>query len=187
MKKILFVVGSNRKQSFNHQLAQQIIEMIQHRAKTSILDYHDVPFFNEDIEYPVPQSVLEVKEKIAEADGIWIISPEYNGQIPGVLKNLLDWLSRPIEKGNWAKGSIIKNKSVIISSVAGKSAGAHARSSLAALLKAMRMNLINEQGSGIALNNEHFASQNLTLNDKEKDLFKQQIHVLLNYLNENAE
>lgn len=184
MKKILFIVGSHRKQSFNHQLAQQIIPLIQHRAETSILNYTDVPFFNEDIEYPVPQSVLDVKEKIAEADGIWIISPEYNGQTPGVLKNLLDWLSRPIEKGNWTKGSIVKNKPVMISSVAGKSAGAHVRASLAALLKAMRMNLIDEQGSGIALNSDHFASQNLTLSEKEKDLFEQQIHKFIEYLNE---
>lgn len=184
MKKILFIVGSHRKQSFNHQLAQQIIPLIQHRAETSILNYQEVPFFNEDIEYPVPQSVLDVKEKIAEADGIWIISPEYNGQTPGVLKNLLDWLSRPIEKGNWTKGSIVKNKPVMISSVAGKSAGAHVRASLAALLKAMRMNLIDEQGSGIALNSNHFASQNLTLSEKEKDLFEQQIHKFIEYLNE---
>ena len=187
MKKILFIVGSHRKQSFNHQLAQQIIEMIQNRAETSVLSYHNVPFFNEDIEYPLPQSVASVKKMIAEADGIWMISPEYNGQAPGVLKNLLDWLSRPIEKGNWSKGSIIKNKPVMISSVAGKSAGAHVRASLAALLKAMRMNLINEQGSGIALNNEHFTSQLLTLNEKEKDLFEQQIHALLDTLNKNAE
>ena len=187
MKKILFIVGSHRKQSFNHQLAQQIIPLIQHRAETSILNYQEVPFFNEDIEYPVPQSVLDVKEKIAEADGIWIISPEYNGQTPGVLKNLLDWLSRPIEKGNWTKGSIVKNKPVMISSVAGKSAGAHVRASLAALLKAMRMNLIDEQGSGIALNSDHFASQNLTLSEKEKDLFEQQIPALLDTLNKNAE
>ena len=184
MKKILFIVGSHRKQSFNHQLAQQIIPLIQHRAETSILNYQEVPFFNEDIEYPVPQSVLDVKEKIAEADGIWIISPEYNGQTPGVLKNLLDWLSRPIEKGNWTKGSIVKNKPVMISSVAGKSAGAHVRASLAALLKAMRMNLIDEQGSAIALNSDHFASQNLTLSEKEKDLFEQQIHKFIEYLNE---
>ena len=129
MKKILFIVGSHRKQSFNQQLAQQIIPLIQHRAETSILNNQEVPYLNEDIEYPVPQSVLDVKEKIAEADGIWIISPEYNGQTPGVLKNLLDWLSRPIEKGNWTKGSIVKNKPVMISSVAGKSAGAHVRAS----------------------------------------------------------
>ena len=76
MKKILFIVGSHRKQSFNHQLAQHIIEMIQDRAETTILNYQEVPFFNEDIEYPVPQSVSKVKEMIAEADGIWIISPD---------------------------------------------------------------------------------------------------------------
>ena len=187
MKKILFIVGSHRKQSFNHQLAQHIIQMIPHPISGSVLQYDDVPFFNEDIEYPVPDSVVCVKEMVKEADGIWIISPEYNGQTPGVLKNLLDWLSRPIEQGNWSKGSIVKNKPVMISSVAGKSAGSYVRSSLASLLTAMRMNLVNEQGSGIALNNEHFASQILTLNQQEKDLFQQQILQFIHFLNEIPE
>lgn len=187
MKKILFLVGSHRKQSFNHQLADHIISMMNNRAQTSILQYENVPFFNEDIEYPIPASLVEIKDKIADADGLWIITPEYNGQVPGVLKNLLDWLSRPIEKGNWTKGSIVKNKPVMISSVAGKSAGAYVRSSLASLLKAMRMNLINEQGSGIALNNEHFASQILTLTQQEKDLFEQQILDFLSYLHKIPE
>ena len=182
MKKILFIVGSHRKQSFNHQLAQQIIEMIQNRAETSVLSYHNVPFFNEDIEYPLPQSVAKVKEQVNNAHGLWIITPEYNGQVPGSLKNLLDWLSRPEEKGNWTKGSIIKNKAVMISSVAGKSAGVHVRTSLSSLLKAMRMNLIDDQGSGVALSNEHFASQILTISEKEKDLFEQQIQKFIQYL-----
>ena len=184
MKKILFLVGSHRKQSFNHQLAEHIIATIDNRAQSRFLQYENVPFFNEDIEYPIPAALADIKDKIADADGLWIITPEYNGQVPGVLKNLLDWLSRPIEKGNWSKGSIVKNKPVMISSVAGKSAGAYVRSSLASLLKAMRMNLINEQGSGIALNNEHFVSQTLILTQQEKDLFEQQILDFLHYLDE---
>ena len=187
MKKILFIVGSQRKNSFNHQLANMLVDIISNRVESSILNYENVPFFNEDIEYPNPESVAKVKQQIQEADGLWIITPEYNGQVPGSLKNLLDWLSRPVERGNWVKGSIVKNKPVMISSVAGKSAGVHVRTSLSSLLKAMRMNLIDEQGSGIALSNEHFVSQKLTLNEKEKDLFEQQILKYIQFLNEIPE
>ncbi|MBR5289839.1 MAG: NAD(P)H-dependent oxidoreductase [Erysipelotrichaceae bacterium] len=182
MKKILFIVGSQRKNSFNTQLAQKLISMISDRVETAVLNYQDVPFFNEDIEYPNPECVAKVKEQVNNAHGLWIITPEYNGQVPGSLKNLLDWLSRPEEKGNWTKGSIIKNKAVMISSVAGKSAGVHVRTSLSSLLKAMRMNLIDDQGSGVALSNEHFASQILTISEKEKDLFEQQIQKFIQYL-----
>ena len=187
MKKILFIVGSQRKNSFNHQLAQQLIQFSSNQIESTILNYQDVPFFNEDIEDPIPESVFKVKQQIQKADGLWIVTPEYNGQIPGSLKNLLDWLSRPVEKGNWTKGSIVKNKPVLISSVAGKSAGAYVRASLSSLLKAMRMKLVDDKGSGVSLSNEHFASQVLTLTEKEKDLFEQQILNFIQFLNEIPE
>ena len=95
MKKVLLIVGSLRKESFNLQLAQLAAEMLKDKTQVSILHYADLPFMNPDIEFPTPESVARVRQEVLAADGIWIFSPEYNYQIPGVLKNLLDWLSRP--------------------------------------------------------------------------------------------
>jgi len=94
--KILAIVGSLRKESYNRQLALAAKEILGDRVDFSILDYQDVPFMNEDIEFPTPEAVKRVREEVKTADGIWFFTPEYNHFFPGVLKNLIDWLSRPV-------------------------------------------------------------------------------------------
>ena len=89
MKKVLMIVGSLRKESFNLQLAKLAEEMLKDKVQVSILYYADLPFMNQDMEFPAPESVARVRQEVLAADGIWIFSPEYNYQIPGVLKNLL--------------------------------------------------------------------------------------------------
>lgn len=97
-KKILAVVGSFRSGSYNLQLALKAKEAVGERAEFELLDYSDVPNMNQDIEYPAPESVRRVREHVKAADGVWIFSPEYNHSYPGHLKNLIDWLSRPVSK-----------------------------------------------------------------------------------------
>lgn len=93
--KIVAIVGSLRKESYNRQLALAAKRMIGDQADLELLDYEDVPFMNQDIEYPAPEPVRRVRGIIKSADGVWFFTPEYNHFFPGVLKNLLDWLSRP--------------------------------------------------------------------------------------------
>jgi len=87
--KILAIVGSLRKESFNLKLALVAKEIIGDKADFEILDYKDVPLMNQDIEYPAPESVKKVREKVKTANGIWFFTPEYNHFFPGVLKNLI--------------------------------------------------------------------------------------------------
>ena len=101
MKKVLMIVGSLRKDSFNLQLAKVAEEILKGQAEVRYLHYADMPFMNQDIEFPTPERVARVRQEVLAADGIWIFSPEYNYQIPGVLKNLLDWLSRPLVPNDW--------------------------------------------------------------------------------------
>ena len=97
MKNILFIVGSLRKGSFNHQLAEEAEKMLAGKANVSYLDYSQVPVFNQDLESPVLPVLAEVREQVLAADAIWIFSPVYNFSIPGPVKNLLDWLSRALD------------------------------------------------------------------------------------------
>ena len=96
MKKILFIIGSLRKESFNRQLALEAEKMIGTQAKVTYLDYSDVPLINQDIEFPEPEAVGRLRATVKEADGIWVFTPEYNFSYPGHVKNLFDWLSRPL-------------------------------------------------------------------------------------------
>lgn len=96
--RISAIVGSLRKDSLNLQLALAAKELIGDRAAFSIIDYHDIPLMNQDIEFPAPESVKRVRDEVKSSDGIWFFTPEYNHFFPGVLKNLIDWLSRPVGK-----------------------------------------------------------------------------------------
>lgn len=109
-KKLLFVVGSLRKGSFNHSLAKYVEELIGNKAEVEYLNFANIPYMNQDIEFPVPSEIAAVREKVSGADGIWIFSPEYNYAIPGVLKNLLDWLSRPLVQYDFQGPSAVHEK-----------------------------------------------------------------------------
>ena len=180
MKKVLMIVGSLRKNSFNHQLAKQVEAMLSGSAEVCFLSYGDLPFMNQDLEFPAPESVARVRQAVQEADGIWIFSPEYNYQLPGVLKNLLDWLSRPLVPNDWERGSAVKGKPVTISGVAGKSAAAGVRRNLSALMQAMSMKLIGGQGSGVSLDAEAFRSGVLKLTEENLAAMRAQMEEFLN-------
>ena len=70
MKKILMIVGSLRKQSFNRQLAQKIEAILGDRASVTYLEYWDIPYLDQDMEFPAPESVARVRAAVQEADGI---------------------------------------------------------------------------------------------------------------------
>ncbi|MDD7536882.1 MAG: NADPH-dependent FMN reductase, partial [Bullifex sp.] len=95
MKKILFIVGSARKGSFNRQLAGQAEKLLEGRAEVAYLDYSSIPLMDQDIEYPAPSEIERVRKACIEADALWFFTPEYNHSYPGAVKNLIDWLSRP--------------------------------------------------------------------------------------------
>ncbi len=178
MKKILIIVGSQRKDSFNRQLAEAFAEVVGTNAEVSMLSWRDVPLFDQDSEYPTPASVASAREQVLAADALYIVTPEYNFHVPGTLKNLLDWLSRPLEEGNWEKGSAVKGKAVAIAGAAGKSKAFGARKNLAAILQAMRMNLIGAEGFGIEIGSGYETGK-LALTEEEKSALAKQAEMLL--------
>ena len=92
--KIAVLVGSLQEKSFNKTLTNNLEKGIGDRATFEYVDI-SMPLFNEDLESDVPEIVEKAKAVVAESDGVLIVTPEYNRSIPGVLKNAIDWLSRP--------------------------------------------------------------------------------------------
>ncbi len=92
---ILGFAGSLRKQSYNRALLSAANEMVPENATLEILDLEGIPPFNQDLENEPPEKVKDFKARIRAADAILIVTPEYNYSIPGVLKNAIDWASRP--------------------------------------------------------------------------------------------
>lgn len=93
--KILGVAGSLRKGSFNKMLLKAALEIAPQEVELEIFDLEGIPPFNQDLENNPHQKVTELKEKVKGADGILIVTPEYNYSVPGVLKNAIDAASRP--------------------------------------------------------------------------------------------
>jgi chromate reductase len=93
--RILGFAGSLRKDSYNRALLRVTARLVPKEAVPETFDLEGIPPFNEDLETQMPQRVKEFKAKITAADAILIVTPEYNYSIPGVLKNAIDWASRP--------------------------------------------------------------------------------------------
>ncbi|WP_186430441.1 NADPH-dependent FMN reductase [Clostridium sp. BSD9I1] len=138
---IVAIVGSLRKDSLNLQLAEEVKKYLKDKANVEIIDYSEVPLLNQDMEYPAPEKVKEIREKIKKADGIWFFTPEYNHFFPGVLKNLIDWLSRPVSK---TEGQVLSRKPAAISGITpGMSGTGIAQDHLVTLLSLLNMNIMN--------------------------------------------
>ncbi len=141
MKKILAIVGSLRQGSFNRQLALAAQKAVGSQAEFTILDYTNVPFFNQDLEHPAPEAVMQVRTAVKAADGLWIFSPEYNHYFPGVLKNLLDWLSRPI---NASEPQVLAGKKIALSGITpGLSGTGLAQDHLVTVLSFLNADIMN--------------------------------------------
>ncbi len=99
--RILGIPGSLRKASFNHAALRAAQELAPRDTTFEIFGLEGIPPFNQDDEQTLPPRVVALKAKIREADAILIATPEYNYSVPGVLKNAIDWASRPYGDNAW--------------------------------------------------------------------------------------
>ena len=144
MKKIVFIAGSLRKGSYNTQLMEMAAKKLSSAFICSFLDYSDIPLLNQDKEFPAPAAVARVRAEVAGADALWIGSPEYNHSYSAALKNLVDWLSRPVEPGDYSTAAG-RGKLVAISSAAGASGGAFSLAKLRELLVMLGCTVLEEE------------------------------------------
>lgn len=182
MKNILFIVGSLRRESYNRQLSLVAASLLADKAQVSYLDFADLPYMNQDIEFPAPAAVARVRDAVQKADGVWLFTPEYNSSYPGLLKNLLDWLSRPLKPNDYANPTAISGKPLTVSGVAGKSACKDSIDKLLSLLEMMRVNLMKEPITGIALTPEAWQSGILNLSDEQYTALQNQAEAFHAYI-----
>lgn len=99
--KILTLVGGISQGSLNKKLFNAVREEIGDEAELDLADISKLPFFSQDLENDPPDQVVKFKDQIRHADAILFITPEYNHSIPGVLKNAIDWATRPYPENLW--------------------------------------------------------------------------------------
>jgi chromate reductase len=99
--RILGIAGSLRRQSYNRAALRAAVDLVPQGTLLEIADISGLPGFNQDDEQNPAAKVVELKKQIRAADAILIVTPEYNYSIPGVLKNAIDWASRPYGDSAW--------------------------------------------------------------------------------------
>lgn len=99
--RILGIAGSLRKGSYNRAALRAAQGLVPSGAVLTTFELDDIPSYNQDLDANMPKNVLDMKEKIRLADAILFVTPEYNYSVPGVLKNAIDWASRPRGDSSW--------------------------------------------------------------------------------------
>ena len=165
--KILTFAGSLRKASYNKALVRAAVEVAPENVALEVFDLEGIPPFNQDNENNPPPKVVEFKEKIRNADALLIASPEYNYSIPGVLKNAIDWASRP------NRGNPLESKPVAIMSASpGRFGGARAQYHLRQVFVFLNMYPLNRPEVFVTFAGQKFDEQGRLIDEKTKEFIK---------------
>jgi chromate reductase len=170
---ILAISGSLRKDSFNTLLLHTLQPLAPAGMQIEIADINSLPLYNQDDEAAFPKEAQALKDTIAAADGIIISTPEYNRSIPGVLKNAIDWASRPYGKNSFAK------KPVLVMGVSvGKLGTALAQSHLRQVLLHLDADVIGQPELYLGPANEIFNGKGEIIDDSTKELLTNALNTL---------
>jgi len=101
MNKLAVIVGSLRRDSINRKLAEATAGLAGKDVTIEWIKLDDVPMYNGDLEANLPPSVKRIKDQIKNADAVLLVTPEYNRSIPPLMKNAVDWASRPYGTSVW--------------------------------------------------------------------------------------
>ncbi|MEM3726397.1 MAG: NAD(P)H-dependent oxidoreductase [Candidatus Bathyarchaeia archaeon] len=164
---ILGFAGSLRKGSYNKALLRAAAELMPKNAKLEIFDIDGIPLYNQDFENDMPAKVKEFKRKIRRADAILIVTPEYNYSFSGVLKNAIDWTSRP-PGDNSFEGKPV----AIMSASIGTLGGARAQYQLRQVLVTLNMHPINKPEVMVPLAGEKFDKKGRLIDEKTRAKIK---------------
>jgi len=176
--KILTFAGSLRKGSYNKALVRAAVEVAPENVTMEVFDLEGIPPFNQDLENTPPQKVIEFKEKIRSADALLIATPEYDYSVPGVLKNAIDWASRPLQE------TPLKGKSVAIMSASiGKLGGARAQYHLRQSFVLLNMHPVNQPEVMLASAAENVEANGRLTNEQTRTLIRQLIEALVTWDN----
>ena len=172
--RILGIAGSLRKGSFNHGALRAAAELVPDDATLEIFELDGIPGFNQDDEQNPPEKVAEFKRKIRDADAILFVTPEYNYSVPGVLKNAIDWASRPYGDSAWnGKPAAIMGASI------GGIATARAQYHLRQMMVFLNMFPINQPEVMIGNAGEKFDDQGNLTDETTRDFIRQLLENLV--------
>lgn len=174
--KILGIPGSLREKSYNRSLIREAARLLPESAEMEIFELHGIPGFNEDEEHNPPEKVALLKRKIEQADAILFVTPEYNYSVSGVLKNAIDWASRPYGE-NSLNGKSTAVMGVTISEIGTARAQYHLRQ----MFVFLNMFPVNEPEVFVANAHEKFDEEGNLNDETAKDLMRELLQNLVEW------
>ena len=174
MINLLGFAGSLRQKSYNRSLLRACLELLPPDTALEIFDLEGIPLFNQDLEASPPPKVIEFKQKIKAADAILIVTPEYNYSVPGVLKNAIDWASRP--SGN---NSFQGKKAAIMSASTGMLGGARAQYHLRQSFVTLDMYAVNQPEVFVTFAAQKFDDQGRLVDEKTREVMQVLLRALI--------
>ena len=174
--RILGIAGSLRRESYNRAALRAATELVPEGASIETFELDGLPGFNQDEEQQPPAKVTELKKRIREADAILFVTPEYNYSVPGVLKNAIDWASRPYGDSAWdGKPAAIMGASV------GTIGTARAQYHLRQMMVFLNMFPVNQPEVMIGNAQDRFDSQGNLTDDATKEFIRQLLQNLVGW------
>ena len=163
---VLGISGSLRAHSYNTGLLRAAIESTPEGMAIHSFDLSTIPLFNQDFEKMPPESVRLFKEQILTADGILIATPEYNYSVPGVLKNAIDWASRPYAVNAW------NGKPLAVMGAGGVAGTVRAQMHLRQVAVNTNMRVMNRPEIAIQRASEKFNAEGALTDEPTRDYLK---------------
>src|SRR5690349_16295819 len=174
--RILGIAGSLRRDSYNRATLRAATELVPAGATIDVFELDGIPGFNQDDEQNPPAKIVELKQRVREADAILIVTPEYNYSVPGVLKNAIDWASRPYGDSAWdGKPAAIMGASV------GMIGTARAQYHLRQMMVFLNMFPVNQPEVMISRASERFDKEGNLVDDATKKLVRQLLENLVEW------
>ena len=173
---ILGIAGSLRQKSFNRALLRAAQELAPDGATIEIFEIDGIPSFNEDEEREPPAKVVELKQRIRSADAILFVTPEYNYSVPGVLKNAIDWASRPYGDSAW-NGKPVAIMGASVGTIGTARAQYHLRQSFVFL----NMYAVNQPEVMVSNAHKHFDQDGKLTDETAKKLIRQLLEELVSW------
>jgi chromate reductase, NAD(P)H dehydrogenase (quinone) len=174
--KILGFAGSLRVGSYNKALLRAATNLLPENATMEMFELDGIPPFNQDLEINMPRKVTEFKSKIREADAIVIATPEYNYSVPGVLKNAIDFASRPYGDNPFNDKPV-----AIMSASIGMLGGARAQYHLRQMFVFLNMHPVNGPEVIVTSAQNKFDSSGNLIDENTRNFLKQLLQNLVNW------
>lgn len=175
---ILGIAGSLRRKSYNRAALEAAKQLVREGVTLSTFDIKGIPPFNQDDELAPPAPVADLKRRIRAADALLFVTPEYNYSIPGVLKNAIDWASRPYNDNAWSgKPAAIMGASI------GMLGTARAQYHLRQIFVNINVFTMNQPEVMIANAAERFETNGRLIDEVAKNLIRQLLLNLENWAN----